>query len=203
MDGRVIVLDYLNMELVFVTSNQNKVTEVQKILGPSIKIVSLKDLGFSGEIAETAATFKGNALLKANFIYNKFATNCFADDSGLEVEALNGEPGVLSARYAGEPANDLKNINKLIRNLQGNYQRNARFVTVIALIMNGKEHFFEGKIKGSITAEPRGHNGFGYDAVFCPEGSAITFAEMSTEEKNCISHRAIAITEMYRYLQNC
>ena len=188
------------MELVFVSSNQHKASEIQKLLNDKARIISLKDLGFEGEIPETADTFSGNALLKARFIYNKYGKDCFADDSGLEVEALNGEPGVYSARYAGEPKNDSANTSKLLSKLIGESNRKANFKTVIALIISGKEYLFEGCIYGKITFEPRGENGFGYDPVFIPDGHNKTFSEMNSEEKNSISHRAQAIIKMNEVL---
>lgn len=194
------------MELVFVTANVHKAAEVQKVVSNTIKILSLKDLNCNDDIAETADTFRGNALLKAQHVYNKYNKNCFADDSGLEVEALNNEPGVFSARYAGEPKSDEKNTEKLLKNLVGIENRKACFRTVIALILDGKEYFFEGKIEGQISLQPTGTNGFGYDPVFIPNGYSKTFAQMTSDEKNQISHRAKAVAMMNEFLNkhnNC
>lgn len=188
------------MELVFASSNQNKVSEIQKILGSKIKLLSLNDIKCDEEIEETGKTFQENALIKARYIFKNYSKNCFADDSGLEVEALNNEPGVYSARYAGEPKNDDKNTQKLLRELASKTNRNACFKTVIALIIDGKEQFFEGKINGQIASEPAGNGGFGYDPVFIPEGYDKTFAQMTLEEKNTISHRAIATKKLVQYL---
>lgn len=189
------------MELVFVTANAHKAAEVQKVVSTTIKIVSLKDINCSDDIEETANTFQGNALLKAKHIYNKYYKNCFADDSGLEVEALNNEPGVFSARYAGVTKSDEKNTAKLLKNLEGIENRKARFRTVIALIFDGKEYLFEGIIEGTIAQQPIGTNGFGYDPVFIPAGYTNTFAQMTAEEKNQISHRAIAVSKMNEFLK--
>lgn len=190
------------MELVFVTANAHKAAEVQKVVSTTIKIVSLKDINCSDDIEETANTFQGNALLKAKNVYNKYNKNCFADDSGLEVEALNNEPGVFSARYAGVPKSDEKNTAKLLKNLEGIENRKARFRTVIALILDGKEYLFEGIIEGTIAQQPIGTNGFGYDPVFIPAGYTKTFAQMTAEEKNQISHRAIAVSKMNEFLKS-
>ncbi|MBN8692182.1 MAG: non-canonical purine NTP diphosphatase [Bacteroidetes bacterium] len=189
------------MELVFVTANAHKAAEVQKVVSTAIKIVSLKDINCNDDIEETATTFQGNALLKAKHVYNKYNKNCFADDSGLEVEALNNEPGVFSARYAGVPKSDEKNTAKLLKNLEGIENRKARFRTVIALILDGKEYLFEGIIEGTIAQQPIGTNGFGYDPVFIPAGYTKTFAQMTAEEKNQISHRAIAVSKMNEFLK--
>lgn len=188
------------MELVFATANQNKVIEVQKVVGQKFKLLSLNDIGCVEEIPETADSFKGNALQKAKFIYDKFKLNCFADDSGLEVIALNNEPGVYSARYAGEPKNDESNIKKLLNNLKNEINRKACFKTVIALIIDGKEQFFEGIINGQISQKIIGNGGFGYDPVFIPDGFDKTFAQMSLDEKNLISHRAIATQKLVEFL---
>ncbi len=188
------------MELVFATANQNKVLEVQKLVGQKFKLLSLTDIGCDEEIPETADSFKGNALQKAKFVYDKFKLNCFADDSGLEVVALNNEPGVYSARYAGEPKNDESNTKKLLNNLKEETNRKACFKTVIALIIDGKEEFFEGVINGQITQNDIGKGGFGYDPVFRPDGYDKTFAQMSLDEKNLISHRAIATQKLVQFL---
>jgi XTP/dITP diphosphohydrolase len=188
------------MQLVFASSNKNKIKEIRELMPPAINLVRLQDLGVEQDIPETAGTIEGNALLKAAFVSRSYMVNCFADDSGLEVEALNGSPGVYSARYAGEPANDLNNVEKLLRNMKGKTDRRARFKTVIALIMDEKEYCFEGIINGTISEYPRGNNGFGYDPVFIPTGYAKTFAEMDFSEKNKISHRAIAIQKLLAFL---
>jgi XTP/dITP diphosphohydrolase len=190
------------MELVFASSNQNKVAEIQKLIGNKIKLLSLKDINCTEEIAETGKTFHENALIKARYIFDNFKYNCFGDDSGLEVEALNNAPGVYSARYAGEPKNDANNTQKLLKELASKNNRNACFKTVIALIIDGKEQFFEGEIKGRIALQPIGDGGFGYDPVFIPNGYGRTFAQMSLDEKNSISHRAIAVRELVDYLNN-
>lgn len=188
------------MELVFASSNQNKVAEIQKLVGNKIKLLSLKDINCTEEIEETGKTFHENALIKARYIFEKYKYNCFGDDSGLEVEALNNEPGVYSARYAGEPKNDSNNTQKLLNELGSKTNRSACFKTVIALVIDGKEQFFEGEIKGKITSQPIGNGGFGYDPVFIPNGYDRTFAQMSLEEKNVISHRAIATKKLIQHL---
>lgn len=186
--------------LVFASSNENKVREIRKLLPENIEVRSLNDLHFTEDIPETADTFSGNASLKARFIYERFGLNCFADDSGLEIEALNNEPGVYSARYAGEPKNDLNNLNLVLRNMQGISNRKACFKTVISLILEGEEHFFEGMVSGNLCETPRGKEGFGYDPIFIPENASKTFAEMDLEEKNQYSHRARAIAKMLAFL---
>lgn len=190
------------MELVFVTANQNKANEVQKVISDGIKILSLKDIGCTDDIEETGTIFSENALIKARYIYKKYKKNCFADDSGLEVSALNGEPGVYSARYAGEPKNDFNNTEKLLQTLGDESNRAACFKTVIALIIDGKEFTFEGRIDGTITKVARGTNGFGYDPIFIPEGYSKTFAEMTAEDKNLISHRALAVQKLNAFLDS-
>jgi XTP/dITP diphosphohydrolase len=189
------------MNLIFATNNQNKAKEIETLLPPKFSVQSLKDIGFNEDIPETADTIEGNALLKARFIFGRFGGNCFADDTGLEVEALNGEPGVYSARYAGEACDAKANMEKLLQELKGQGNRNARFKTVIALILNGREYLFEGIINGVITEEERGERGFGYDPVFMPEGYSITFAEMELQEKNLISHRGIAVRKMVEFFK--
>lgn len=166
----------------------------------AINLLSLYDIHFTEEIAETAVTIEGNALLKAKAIAGKFDTNCFADDSGLLVDALNGAPGVYSARYAGEQKNDRDNIDKLLFELKGQENRKAHFKTVMALVLDGKDYVFEGMVNGTITRDLRGSNGFGYDPVFMPDGFSKTFAEMSLEEKNSISHRKIALKKLLDFL---
>ncbi len=190
-----------NKELIFATHNTNKVREVMALLPEGFSIKSLGDINFTDEIPETGTTLPQNALGKAYYTYIRTGKNCFAEDSGLEVDALNGEPGVYSARYAGEPKNDQANIQKVLANLQGKPERKARFRTVFYLIWNGTKWQFEGEVEGSITESPRGTNGFGYDAVFQPVGHSQTFAEMPQEEKSRISHRAIALNKMIDFLK--
>jgi XTP/dITP diphosphohydrolase len=187
-------------EIIFATGNQGKLQEVQNLLSEEFKILGLKDIHFFEDIPETADTIKGNARLKAEFIYQKFNKDCFADDTGLEVEALNGMPGVYSARYAGEDNNAEANMDKLLDELKGLSNRAARFKTVIVLCYGGKFYEFEGIVNGTITHERRGGKGFGYDPIFIPDGYDKSFAEMSIEEKNQISHRAIAVKKLARFL---
>ncbi len=184
------------MKLVFATNNLNKLAEVQKMLPDSIELLSLKDINCLEDIAETASTLEGNAQIKANHITNNYNYNCFADDTGLEVDALNGEPGVYSARYAGEPANAENNMQKLLHSLENEANRQAHFRTSICLNLNGEQHLFDGVCKGEILESKQGEKGFGYDPVFKPEGHEISFAEMSAEEKNKISHRGLAIQKL-------
>lgn len=187
--------------LVFATHNQHKLLEVKKLLPETIRLKSLTDISFTDEIEETADTLEGNALLKARYIYQKTGLNCFADDSGLEVASLHGAPGVYSARYAGPQKNDQDNMDKLLCELKNKENRSACFKTVIALILNGQEHVFIGQVDGEIISEKRGDQGFGYDPVFVPNGFHQTFAEMSPEEKNAISHRAEAVKKLVSFLQ--
>lgn len=189
------------MELVFATHNKNKLLEVQSILSHSFKILSLDDIGCHNEIEETGASIEENAAIKANYITEKYGYDCFADDSGLEVKALDGAPGVYSARYAGEQKNSEDNMNLLLKNLKGLQHRTARFKTVIALNLKGTKVQFEGIINGCITEEKRGGNGFGYDPVFLPDGYDKTFAELSLSVKNKISHRALAMQQLIDYLK--
>ncbi|WP_345949364.1 MULTISPECIES: non-canonical purine NTP diphosphatase [unclassified Mucilaginibacter] len=186
--------------LVFATHNQHKLQEVAAKTGDSLHLKSLTDIGCHDEIVEDGTTFRQNASIKSRYIYNKFHLNCFGDDSGLEIEALNNEPGVYSARYAGQHGQHEANINKVLQNLQGVTNRRACFRTVISLIWNGEEHFFEGTINGNIRQEKAGAEGFGYDPIFEPDGYNITFAEMSMAEKNRISHRAIAMEKLIAFL---
>lgn len=192
----------MDKKLVFATNNLHKLEEVRNIIGNSFEILSLSDISCNDDIPETADTFEGNALIKARHIYNKYGMNCFADDSGLEVDALDGAPGVHSARYATEGHDHEANINKLLRALNGKENRDAQFRTVAALIIDGKEYIFDGIIKGSITKERAGNNGFGYDPVFMPKGYDKTFAQMTDKEKNSISHRAIAMNKLNEFLKN-
>ena len=190
------------MKLVFATNNRHKLEEVRTILGNKIEVLSLNDIDCHDDIPETADTLEGNALIKARYIHEKFGVDCFADDTGLEVEALNGEPGVYSARYAGEDCNPEANMYKLLQNLTGENNRNAQFRTVIALIIKGKEFLFEGIVKGTIATEKAGNGGFGYDPIFIPEGYNVTFSEMGNDSKNHISHRALAVEKLYNYLNS-
>lgn len=190
------------MKLVFATNNKNKLYEVQKMIPSSIKLVSLQEINCQEDIEETALTLKGNARLKAIHVFENYGFSCFADDTGLEVEALNGQPGVFSARYAGEPVNAENNIDKLLKELEGKTNRKAQFRTSICLLLNNEEYYFDGICKGEITIERRGTNGFGYDPVFIPEGYACTFAEMSEIEKNKISHRGLAIKKLTEFLKS-
>ena len=187
-------------KFVFATNNAHKLEEVKAIVGTKIEILSLKDIGCQADIPETADTLEGNALLKARFIYETYHLDCFADDTGLEVEALNGAPGVYSARYAGDAHNSEANMRKLLQELEGVENRRARFRTAFALILNGKEHLFEGIVNGHITPVRHGTSGFGYDPVFVPDGYTQTFAEMGDALKNKISHRAIGAQKLCRFL---
>lgn len=189
------------MELIFATHNPNKVKEISLKLPSNFKIKTLDEIRLTSEIPETGKTLQENASLKSKFIFEKLSVNCFADDSGLEVFSLNNEPGVYSARYAGEPKNDEKNIDKLLKELKHKTDRSAQFRTVISLLLEGKEYLFEGAIKGSIITERRGINGFGYDPIFVPEGYDKTFAEIDISEKNVISHRAIAVQKLIDFLR--
>ena len=188
------------MKLYFATNNFHKVAEVQKILIGDFEILSLKDLGNTIEIPETGDTLEENSRLKARYLYDTYGLDCFADDTGLEVEALSGAPGVHSARYAGTPGDDRKNVDMLLENLKNAADRNARFRTVITLITDGREKQFEGVVNGKIINERRGNSGFGYDPVFVPNGYVTTFAEMAEEEKNRISHRGISIRKFADFL---
>lgn len=188
-------------KLVFATNNLHKIEEVNAMAEGKLSLLSLKEIGCLEDIPETAETFEGNALLKAGHIFDNYHYNCFSDDSGLEVEALDNKPGVYSARFAGEPANHSKNNELLLNLLKGKSNRSARFRTVICLIINGYVHYFEGIVNGSISEIARGENGFGYDPVFVPQGYQKTFAEMSADEKNSISHRRLAVNHLLEYLK--
>ena len=190
------------MELIFATHNKNKVIEVKSLINQNINLLNLSDINFTDDINETATTLAGNALLKAQTIFKKTNINCFADDSGLLVDVLNGEPGVYSARYAGEQKNDEDNITKILSKLQGTENRKAQFKTVLALIINGNEFLFEGTMHGTITYEKMGLNGFGYDPIFMPTGYSKTFAELTLEEKSKISHRALALNKMIDFINS-
>lgn len=193
------------MKIVFATNNSHKLEEIRQILGKSIEVLSLADINCHEDIPETAPTIEGNAMMKARYVYDKYGTPCFADDTGLEVEALAGAPGVYSARYAGGEGHDSEaNMRKLLHELEGKENRRAQFRTVIALIeqKDGKPvaHTFEGKIEGHISDEKRGTSGFGYDPIFVPEGYEQSFAELGNEIKNKISHRARAVARLAEYL---
>ncbi|MDR2802257.1 MAG: RdgB/HAM1 family non-canonical purine NTP pyrophosphatase [Prevotellaceae bacterium] len=192
----------MSKEIVFATANPHKVAEVQQLLGNAFEITTPHRLGYAGDIPETGATLQENALQKARFIYEKFGMPCFADDTGLEIDALGGAPGVHSARYAGEDKNPAANLQLVLKNLHGAARRTARFRCVIALIIDGAERLFEGVAEGEILPEPHGAQGFGYDPVFRPAGCRRTFAEMSAEEKNSRSHRGKAVGLLVKFLQS-
>ena len=188
------------MKIVFATNNLNKLAEVQKMLPKSIQLLTLNDINCFDEIDETEVTLEGNAKLKANYITEKFGYNCFADDTGLEVESLNGDPGVFSARYAGKENNSEKNMQKLLSELKNKSSRKAQFKTAVALNLNDKQFIFEGICIGEVLTEKHGEKGFGYDPIFKPAGYDISFAEMTSDEKNKISHRGIAIKKLVEFL---
>lgn len=190
------------MEIVFATNNKHKLKELQAILGDKIKLLGLKDIGCLEEIPEEQQTLEGNAGQKAFYVYKKYAYNCFADDTGLEIEALNGEPGVYSARYAGPEKSAKANMKKVLEKMSKIKNRNARFRTVISLVINGDEKQFEGAVEGEILPYGRGEKGFGYDPIFQPKGYKETFAEMKLEDKNKISHRARAVQKLVDYLRS-
>jgi XTP/dITP diphosphohydrolase len=189
------------MELVFATNNKHKLEELQAIFGKQYKLLSLKDINCIDEIPEDQATLEGNASQKAFYIFNKYGYNCFADDTGLEIEALNNEPGVYSARYAGEERSAEANIKKVLENLAKINNRKARFRTVISLLIDGTEKQFEGIVNGEILTEKKGASGFGYDPIFQPEGFTTSFAEMGLSEKNKISHRGRAVQKLVQYFK--
>ena len=189
------------MKLVFATNNKHKLQEVRDIIGSVVEILSLADINCNDDIPETADTLDGNALIKARYIYGKYNVNCFADDTGLEVDALDGAPGVYSARYAGDGHDSEANMRKLLENLTGKNNRDAQFRTVIALIIDGEEKLFNGIVKGRITEEKRGDSGFGYDPIFVPEGYSESFAQMDSSTKNSISHRYRATKQLSDYLE--
>ena len=190
------------MKLVFATNNLHKLKEVQEMLSNSMEVLSLKDIGCFEDIEETEITLEGNAKLKADYITKKYGFDCFADDTGLEVEALDGKPGVYSARYAGEHGNAEKNIEKLLIELQNKSSRKAKFRTIIALNLRNKQYLFEGICDGEILNEKTGVKGFGYDPIFKPSNASCSFAEMNSEEKNIISHRGIAIQKLVQFLNS-
>ena len=190
------------MQICFATHNQNKVDELRKLVGKDLEILSLHDLGVADEIEETGTTLQENALIKAQFIFSNYAVACFADDTGLEVDALEGAPGVYSARFAGTPPNNENNIDKLLALMVNQENKQARFRTVIALVKDSEQLFFEGVVEGEIMGKRKGRNGFGYDSIFLPNHFDRTFAEMDMEEKNLISHRAQAVKKLTTFLTN-
>ncbi|HKI87858.1 MAG TPA: non-canonical purine NTP diphosphatase [Draconibacterium sp.] len=189
------------MKLVFATNNNHKLKELQAILGDHFELLSLKDIGCKEDIPEEQPTLEGNARQKAFYVFEKYGYSCFADDTGLEIESLGGEPGVYSARYAGPAKNSEENMKKVLNSLSKINNRKARFRTVISLVMNDKEQQFEGIVEGEILKEKRGNSGFGYDPIFLPDGFDRSFAEMSLAEKNTISHRGRAVAQLVRYLK--
>lgn len=191
----------MKKKLVVATNNAHKLEEIAAILGNEIELLSLKDIQCNVDIPETADTLEGNARQKAMYIYENYGMDCFADDTGLEVEALDGAPGVFSARYAGNGHDSEANMQKLLAELEGKENRKAQFRTAICLIMQGKEYLFEGIVKGFIIKEKRGNTGFGYDPIFVPEGHSLTFAELGNDIKNTISHRARAVEKLCQFLQ--
>ena len=190
------------MNLCFATNNANKLKEIKELVKSGYTILSLADIGCTDELPETRPTIEGNSAQKAEYIWEHYKTNCFADDTGLEVEALNGEPGVYSARYAGADCKPEDNINLLLNKLQGIQNRKAMFRTCITLIINGEQKQFEGRVEGEILNDRRGEKGFGYDPIFMPKGFAKSFAEMTMEEKNSISHRGLAVKALISYLNS-
>lgn len=190
------------MKIVFATNNAHKLGEVRQVVGEEFEIVSLRECGIVEDIPENEPTLEGNALAKARYIYNRTGLDCFADDTGLEVDALGGEPGVRSARYATDGHDDEANKRMLLERLKGSENRAAQFRTAVALIIGGKEYLFEGIVRGEIASEERGEGGFGYDPLFFPEGGELTFAQMSSEDKNAISHRGRAVRKLAEFLQN-
>lgn len=189
-------------DIVFATNNAHKLRELREIAGDKFNILSLKDINCNEEIPETADTLEGNALIKANYIKNKYGYDCFADDTGLEIDVLSGEPGVFSARYAGEDCNSENNIDKVLKNLANEENRAARFITIIALRIGDNTYTFEGEVRGEILTERQGKGGFGYDPIFKPIEADCSFAEMLPEEKNNISHRGRAVKKLFDYLRN-
>ena len=191
----------MKKKLVVATNNAHKLEEIAAILGDEMELLSLKDINCHADIPETADTLEGNARQKALYIYENYGMDCFADDTGLEVDALNGAPGVFSARYAGDGHDSEANMQKLLKELKGNENRKAQFRTAICLIIEGKEYLFEGIVKGKIIEEKRGGAGFGYDPIFVPEGHDQTFAELGNDIKNTISHRARAVEKLCKFLK--
>ena len=187
-------------KIVFATNNEHKLREIRAIIHDETEVLSLADIGCHADIPETADTLEGNALIKAHYVYDNYGFDCFADDTGLEVEALDGAPGVHTARYAGDDQDSQANMRKLLHEMKGISNRNARFRTAIALIQGGKEHLFSGEVRGTITTRALGHKGFGYDPVFIPEDTGKTFAQLGEDIKNQISHRARAVAKLIEYL---
>jgi len=189
------------MKLVFATNNRNKLKELQSILGNTIDLISLKDIGCNVDIPETGSTLEENASIKSSYIYKHYGLNCFADDTGIEIDSLNGEPGVYSARYAGKSNDSKENMKKVLQKLEGQKNRKSQFRTIISLWLDGKEKLFEGIVRGIVLTEKHGDSGFGYDPIFMPEGFECSFAEMSLREKNSISHRGIAVRKLAAFLK--
>jgi len=189
------------MKLVFATNNRNKLKEIQSILGNTINLISLKDIGCNVDIPETGSTLEENARIKSYYIYQHYGLNCFADDTGFEIDVLNGDPGVYSARYAGEDKDSKDNMEKVLQKLEGLKNRKSQFRTIISLWLNGEEKLFEGIVRGTVLTEKHGDNGFGYDPIFMPEGFKCSFAEMSLNKKNAISHRGIAVRKLTTFLK--
>ncbi|WP_027420901.1 non-canonical purine NTP diphosphatase [Crocinitomix catalasitica] len=190
------------MELIFATQNINKAKEIQALVPKTIAIKTLQEIGCNEDVPETAPTLEGNAKQKSDYVFEHYKVNCFADDTGLEIDVLNGEPGVFSARYAGPQRDSNDNMDLVLKKLKGNSNRKARFKTVISLILNGENHTFEGVVNGTIIEEKSGMEGFGYDPIFKPDGFDSTFSEMSMEDKNSISHRGIAVRKLVEFLSN-
>lgn len=190
------------MKIVFATNNPNKLKEIQSLIPKEIEIISLNEIGCNEDIPETGDTLEANAFQKAHYIKDNFNYDCFADDTGLEIDELNGDPGVYSARYAGPERNANANMNKVLNELKGKKNRKAQFRTAIALILKGEEHLFEGKVEGYISKDKQGDEGFGYDPIFIPENDKRSFAQMSMEEKGAISHRGRAVKKLVTYLNN-
>ena len=190
------------MKIVFATNNPNKLKEIQSLIPKEIEIISLKEIGCNEDIPETGDTLEANAFQKAHYIKDNFNYDCFADDTGLEIDELNGDPGVYSARYAGPERNANANMNKVLNELKGKKNRKAQFRTAIALILKGEEYLFEGKVEGYISKDKQGNEGFGYDPIFIPENDIRSFAQMSMQEKGAISHRGRAVKKLVAYLNN-
>ena len=190
------------MKIVFATNNPNKLKEIQSLIPKEIEIISLNEIGCNEDIPETGDTLEANAFQKAHYIKDNFNYDCFADDTGLEIDELNGDPGVYSARYAGPERNANANMNKVLNELKGKKNRKAQFRTAIALILKGEEHLFEGKVEGYISKDKQGNEGFGYDPIFIPENDIRSFAQMSMQEKGAISHRGRAVNKLVTYLNN-
>lgn len=188
------------MKIVFATNNPNKLKEIQALMPKGVQILSLEEIGCKEDIPETGQTLEANAFQKAQYLKDHYGYDCFADDTGLEIDALNGAPGVYSARYAGPQRSAEDNMAKILTELEGNTNRKAQFRTAIALILNGEEHLFEGKVEGLISENKLGEHGFGYDPIFVPEGEQRSFAQMSMEEKGAISHRGRAVKKLIDYL---